>query len=128
MADARRYYGLYLPCLEDDVGTLRRARMLYELRAASYLNAGPREDARACQAADPIAHRHQCAVCEARDQWLYLCGAPLAVYWSARDASAMCLVDQEYNGSYGACGEAKAAAERMCYTPIAYGYLRARRR
>ena len=53
---------------------------------------------------------------------------PLAVYWSARDASAMCLVDQEYNGAYGACGEEKAAAERKCYTPIAYGYLRARGR
>jgi hypothetical protein len=27
-------------------------------------------------AAGLIVHRHQCALCEARDQWLYLCEAP----------------------------------------------------
>ena len=55
-------------------------------------------------------------------------GRPLAAYWSARDASAMCLADQGFNGAYGAYEEEKAAAERKCYTPIAYGYLRARER
>ena len=51
-------------------------------------------------------------------------GLPPAAFWSARDASAMCLADQEYNGACGAYEEEKAAAERGCYTPIAYGYVR----